>query len=579
MMCAGGAATGYSLAILGAIESIYHSAGDLAPLIYGFGLNGVGGAILGFVLAMLFGGRHRTDRQIFLRFTCLLAIIPSVVFIMIAGTILIYRDLWQESVSQSGFLGWLALLLVLVSAVAYSFIAYSIGHLVANKAKGACLSIILIGILGTAFASSSDQDWSIPKSRLESQAENQLAPPVIFVVVDSLRADMVGSDLTPGLNAFSKDAVSYTQAWAASSSTLPSMVSILTGRYPAAHGIFHNSNKLPQKMPTLASLLKNHGYLAVASVSVENPGPTSKLDLGFDVWAQFTPRPFLAAPPTAARLFFVELYRWLKLHYFPGYRDVEHYYAPGELVLDQANRFISTLSASKRSFFAYFHFMEPNSPYFEHPYNGNALARVENQEPSSANSTEYLALYKQDIVHFDGLFAGLISSLKNKGIYDRAIIVLASDHGQEFGDHGHFWHGSSLYQEQIQVPLFIRYPKGVGSDLKYEWPVSLVDLVPTILKQVGLDTEFEFDGKDISLPQQTFERAIYAQEEIHGYLLSAIRIRSNKLIRANPSNSRGLKEVELYNLDADPKELEDLSSKQSTLAKEMLQLLDANTTK
>ena len=104
--------------------------------------------------------------------------------------------------------------------------------------------------------------------------------------------------------------------------------------------------------------------------------------------------------------------------------------------------------------------MDPHDPYFEHPYNGKAIARVANPNPSPALAAEMQRLYTGEVQYLDQNFAKLLAKLRELGLYDDTLIVLTADHGEEFHEHGGFWHGLTLYDEQIRVPLLIKWPKG-----------------------------------------------------------------------------------------------------------------------
>ncbi len=568
------AACGLSFGLLGIIESQYYSPGSLAALMYGFGLYSVLGAFGGFLLALFFGGRYRIDHKAYLRFTCRLAIWPAAMFILAAGSYLVYRDAWNESLGSAGLTGWLLLLLVPVAALVWGFFANSFGHLVVSRPKGWAIGLVVIGLLGTAFASDFEKEWKIPDLKKEPDT-TQSGPPVVFIVVDALRADVVDQKLTPNMYAFSKDAVVYRQAWSAASWTRPSVASIMTGRYPFRHRTIHKTDRLPSGLPTLADLLKKAGYVTLAAVTNVNLDPVFGLGRGFDTWAYFSDRPFLQAPPSARRLFIVEVYRLFRLKFFPGARDVKHYYAPGEKIVEQFQRFCSPLAKSQRQFFIYLHFMEHHDPYFAHPYSGEAVARVETPNPGLDRADELLNLYRQEVKHFDGLFAKLISYLKKGGLYDRALIVVTSDHGEEFADHGGFWHGTTLYQELVRVPLFIRFPNGVGAGSVFDEPVSLTDLMPTTLKVVNAQKQAGLDGQALSPTMAPSKRVIITEEDHQGCVLTAVRAGPYKLIRANADNPRKLEQLELYDLSVDHTESKNLVASETELGQELVRVMDS----
>ena len=146
-------------------------------------------------------------------------------------------------------------------------------------------------------------------------------------------------------------------------------------------------------------------------------------------------------------------------------------------------------------------------------------------------------------------FKGMIDDAQ---IYDRALIVVTSDHGEEFADHGAFWHGTSLYQELVHVPLIVRFPGGAGSGGFQEAPVSLVDLMPTALNLAGIKAPAGLPGAPLSFEPATSARVLYAEEDHQGFVMRGVKDESWKLVQANPENPRNIPELQLFNLAVDP---------------------------
>jgi arylsulfatase A-like enzyme len=431
-------------------------------------------------------------------------------------------------------------------------------------------------VLGTVLGSALDRlsvDVSAPGGEPDPR------PPIVFVVADAFRADAVHPELTPKLHAFAQDAVVFRQAWSTATWTRPAVTSLLTGLYPSAHGAVHKADRLPRELPTLAGRLKRRGYATAASVTNVNLAPVFGLGRGFDAYAYHSPRPFLGAPVSAGRLFLVEIYRLVRLRFFPGRREVFRYYAEGERILEQGRVLMEPFARVRQPFFVYLHFMEPHDPYFAHPYDGHGVARVENPSPPVAKAPEYLALYRGELRHFDGLFGELIAFLKETGLYDRSLIVFAADHGEEFADHGGFWHGTTLYQELVRVPLIIRFPGGAGAGTVRDQPVSLLDLAPTALRAAGVNSPAGLPGRALSpRPEEDLDgssgRVLFAEEDHQGCKLMAVRAGPWKLILANSDNARNLPAVQLFDLGADPGEKNDLKDAEPDLRDELINVIE-----
>ena len=569
------ATSGLALGILGFAEALYYlpigRSSGLA-LLYGFGLYGLLGIAVGLVLALLFGGQARGSDKAVEKMAGTVAAIPAALMILAAGGFLVWRDLWMESVSSAGLLGWLAMLLVPVAAAGYFFVARFLGRALAGRAKGAFMTVVFLIVLATILGSSLDKFHRGPRAEGEGTDPR---PPIIFVVADALRADALNPELTPNLYAFMRDSVVFSEAWSTATWTRPAVASILTGQYPSKHRAVHKTDRLPEDVPTLAGLLVPGGYRTLASVTNVNLAPVFGLGRGFEAYCYHAPRPFLGAPVAASRLFLVEIYRLLRLRFFPGHREVFRYYAEGEQVLKQGRSLMDAYTGKPQPFFAYLHFMEPHDPYFAHPYDGRGVARVENPHPPASKAGEYRDLYLQEVRHYDKIFGELVAYLKETNVYHRSLIVFMADHGEEFADHGGFWHGTSLYRELLHVPLIIHFPGGAGSGTTRNEPVSLLDLLPTALSAAGVRPDKELAGRILSPEPQQDQRVLFAQEDHQGCVLKAVRAGPWKLITANSGNPRGLPEVQLFDLSTDPAEKNDLSSSEPDLRDELLRVLEA----
>ena len=209
--------------------------------------------------------------------------------------------------------------------------------------------------------------------------------------------------------------------------------------------------------------------------------------------------------------------------------------------------------------FLFVGYMDPHDPYYEHPYNGVGYSRAAHVKPEPSEADRLRKLYDGEITYWDEHFGKLIGSLKQRKLYDDLTIVITADHGEEFMEHGGFWHGTTLYDEQLHVPLFVKLPKGerAGSTVSH-W-VESVDVMPTLLALKQVKAPAAMQGVDLFRgKEQTF-----AEESHEGNVLSSLRTRQDgttvKLITANPGNPRGLAERELYKVEGDPLETKNLA--------------------
>jgi arylsulfatase A-like enzyme len=171
------------------------------------------------------------------------------------------------------------------------------------------------------------------------------------------------------------------------------------------------------------------------------------------------------------------------------------------------------------------------------------------------------ALYRGEIEYLDVQFGELLAKLDAEGLYDDTIIVLTADHGEEFADHGGYWHGLTLYDEQIHVPLLIKWaansePVGRGAESGL---ARSIDVGPTLLGAVGIDVPETMQGVDLRAPFSSRlekDRQVFSEEDHEGNVLWSLRTEDEKLIVANEANPRGLPAREYFNISADPGELD-----------------------
>ncbi|HUU00628.1 MAG TPA: sulfatase [Myxococcota bacterium] len=580
VLASGAICAALPLGLLGVAESQYYAFGDFRALAYGFCLYALVGCLLGFVYAFLFGGKGRRGRREFVRFAGRAAVMPALLLFIAAGAFLIYRDLWRESPGRAGFWEWAALMLLPAGALLVWIVARVLARALSDRSPATALVVLIVSLAGVLFVPGGDTVPPLPPGPQAGAKADLGRPPVIIVVADALRADVLGAygagpEVSPNVDAFARESVIFAEAWSAASWTRPSVASIMTGLLARTHRIVHKSDRLPEGIPTLAGQLQKSGYLTLASVTNVNLAPVFGLGRGFDTYAYHGPRPFLGAPVSASRLFLVELYRLLRLRFMPGRHEVWRYYAPGEIVSETAMGYIEQLAGGGNHFFAYIHFMETHDPYFAHPYDGRAVARVENAHPPVAKAPEFRALYRGEVRHFDGLFGKLVAFLKEKGVYDRACIILTADHGEEFADHGGFWHGTSLYQELIHVPLIVHFPRAEGAGSTRSDPVSLVDLVPTVLDLAGVKPDEELPGRSLRKPQPEDQRPVFADEDHQGALLHAVRLGRYKLVGAGHDDPRSQPEWQLFDLRADSKEISNLATTDTARLDAMRKLLQS----
>lgn len=295
---------------------------------------------------------------------------------------------------------------------------------------------------------------------------------VLLVTIDTLRADRLGAygyarARTPHLDALAAAGWLATQAYATAPVTLPSHASILTGRYPPAHGARHNGIALPDGAATLATALKGAGFVTGAFVSAFPLDRRFGLAAGFDVYGD----------------------RWARL---PDGRPADE--RAGQLTVDDALTWRRSTGNART--FLWVHLFEPHAPY------GDA-----------ATGRPVSDRYDDEIAEADRQVGRLLDGLGE----ERAdtLVVVTADHGEAFGEHGEIGHSLFIYDTTLQVPLVMQGP-AVPRGRRVQTPVALVDLAPTILETLRLPPLHQADGvalrlADEAIASSTPPRQLYAE--------------------------------------------------------------------
>ncbi|HKR64246.1 MAG TPA: sulfatase-like hydrolase/transferase, partial [Thermoanaerobaculia bacterium] len=349
------------------------------------------------------------------------------------------------------------------------------------------------------------------------RAERPQRVPVILISIDTLRSDHLPAYgyraiATPNVDRLARDGVVFEHAYSNVPLTLPSHTTIMTGLLPAEHGVRDNAGAhLDASKTTIASMLRAHGYATGAAVSAYVLRHDSNISSGFDFYDDAIE--FVEGAPTG------NLQR------------------RGDATAAIMKNWIASHRAEP--FFAFVHLFEPHAPY----------------EPS----------YDAEIVKADRIAGDLLDSLRAQGLYDDALIVLLSDHGEGLGDHGEEEHGVLLYREALQVPLIVKLPHNARAGERVAAPVQLTEVMPTIAAATGIP-----DPRP-SLFAKPTPRAIYSETlypRIHlgwSELRSAIRYPLHLISGPKP---------ELYDVANDPRETNDLRATRRRESAELTRALE-----
>ena len=399
---------------------------------------------------------------------------------------------------------------------------------------------------------------------------------VIFISLDALRYDRTGisgnpDGLTPNLDAFAEEAVVFHDVTAAAPWTLPSHMSIWTGRWPSVHTVTNKlsplsggkmvETSLSAGIQTYPDLLIRSGRTAVGFTG--GAGVQNKYGFGRDFETYLDDRYFGGfdySIPAALE--------WLgKNRDAPFFMFLHGYDVHGQYDLPE----------SRRSSIAYDGALN-GSIEEQAELREKGLANIENpgdrahlQGTLDAADAGYLAaIYDRKVADADERVGRFLSQLKTMGLYDRSIIVILSDHGDEFMEHNGLDHGATLYQEQVHVVSMIRFPEyGRRQDIRA--PVRTLDLFPTVFDALGLEGPSRVDGVSLLplLRGEPLDIGVFAETDYRLFVHDRMtRDGSYKLILNLLNGKR-----ELYNLSDDPGEQRDISSQDPRRTYEMEQAL------
>ncbi|RMG20935.1 MAG: DUF229 domain-containing protein [Deltaproteobacteria bacterium] len=476
--------------------------------------------------------------------------------------------------------------LVAAAAVALGaglVVGLGVGHgvrwLLAGRSRvlEASLAGLLLAALGGAQLTGGQVAWPADAAGSATAAR----PNVILVIADTLRADFLrhdvkaASSLTPHLDAFAREAIRFERMYANSSWTRPAVASIHTGRLPDGHGVVSKVSPLPPDLPTLATELRKAGYATAASVTNVNLAEDFGFGRGFDAYHYHPPVRPLGARGPAVRLSLINGVRLVEERLTRALRP-ERFYAPASAINRTASELLDHLGDGP--FFLWVHYMDAHDPYFHWPLDGRGIARVQDPHPPPEQAATMRALYEGEIRHWDAAFGSFLEELRRRGLLDRSIVVVTADHGEEFQDHGGYWHGQTLFDELTRVPLLIRLPGGAGGGQVDRHLASQVDILPTVLARLGLGVPPGVDGTDLLAEESggETERAVIMEVDHDGMVLSGVVWDRYKYVRANPGNWRGLPEQALYDLEADPGEHRNLAPERPEEVEEVAALLDGH---
>ncbi len=355
----------------------------------------------------------------------------------------------------------------------------------------------------------------------------------ILITIDTFRADRLGiyggrRIHTPAIDRLAADGVVFERAYSTVPLTAPAHSSMMTGRYPATHGVkLNGSSILPDEERTLAEIARDRGMRTGAVVSCLVLASRFGINQGFNLYYEEG----ISGEEGRRGLWFDE--------------------RKAAFSIERALRWLR--SEPDKPFFLWLHLFDPHHPY---------------DPPPPFNRTYADRLYDGELVYTDRALGGFLRGLDELGLYEDTMIFLSGDHGEGLGDHLESFHGILLYDETMHVPMIVKAPGGRRGE-REEGIASIIDVMPTIVDALGLEAPEGTQGISLMpavmgedpLPDRTlYMETIYPRTNFGWADVFAIRAANYKYVE--------LPTPELYDLALDAEELDNIHEQAPLQARE-----------
>ncbi len=307
-------------------------------------------------------------------------------------------------------------------------------------------------------------------------------PNVIWITIDALRADGLGCygnarPTSPFLDSIAEDGLVFENALAQSSWTLPSLASLMTSKHPPEIGMTSHNSRFPDDSLRAAEIFRDKDYQTAGFVTCDFLADSRGFAEGFDTY------------------------------------EVHPQNVRADKINQRVFEWLSSIDTEK-PFFLWVHYYDVHADYNPPPPFDSAFGLsfaekelgttrclqdvIKKRRSLSAEETAGVRLlYDQEINYLDNQLRLLWDRLKEKNILDNSVTAIASDHGEEFMEHGGTLHTTSLYEELVHVPLILRFPKRIPAGKRVATPVQNIDLLPTLLELCEIENSYDLRGQSL----------------------------------------------------------------------------------
>lgn len=429
-------------------------------------------------------------------------------------------------------------------------------------------------------------------------------PNILMITLDSARPEWLSCldhahGVTPNIDRLASDAYLFENCIGPSAWTFPAMSSVFTGMLPTKHGGHDEHLVLDSHYPTIAETLSKHGYDTAAFSDVPYVGPMTRLDRGFRILSNLRGHQVSFRSRLLKGL--GRLHRTMTGQYQKTFET--------HVVMYETADWIDQGWDRSKPFFLYVHSDETHAPFLPparyrksiagmsagemHAINQDKQLFVAGERPMSGEELGKLRdLARAETAYVDEWIGWLLDRLTGWRLLDDTIVIIAADHGENFGEHGLLRHGLCLYDTLLRVPLVIRVP-GLEQSRSVRSMVQSIDLYPTLMRLAEIDDDQvsrELQGTDLIAQTEKNQFAAKAISELYRpatglwerkvpHFMPAFRKRFDRVLRAVRTNSHKFiwssnGEHELYDLQRDPGETHNIARTEPTLAVQLHGELD-----
>jgi arylsulfatase A-like enzyme len=398
---------------------------------------------------------------------------------------------------------------------------------------------------------------------------------VLFVSLDTTRSDRLSvygyaHDTTPALRGFARGATRFETAYSPTASTCSSHATLFTSLPPIENGVLRNGMRLRDEHETLAERLLAAGFQTAGFVSSFPLDDRFGLAQGFQSYDDDFP------PAEATTL----------TDHWEGRAVSRAFDRRADHTTDRALRWLREARDPERPFFLFVHYFDPHQSYDPpEPFRTQYTARL---SPTATPLERFSALYDGEIAFTDRELGRLLAAFDADGLAHDTLVVVFGDHGEGLMEHGFLGHGLQLYEPAVRIPLLVRWPAGLRESRSIVEPVSLIDVLPTVLDLLGLPADPELRGANLApalrgearldperpifLYREPYERGIYKSPlgdipaDGEGFALRAGRWKYIEL--------PGFRWHSLFDLERDPQERRNVAGHRPLVAARLAEQIE-----